>query len=341
MLKKLLSDPKALWNITEEEKAFLRATGSKDKEVAMAAQKAFALEFGNVIQEGIFSGDIISGIFELNPVDPEGVIEYPIDFVVPGSEHEFNAYTMPDLARIPERQVISDRVLVSTYDVATSIDWGLKYARQARWDVVGRALNSMMAGYQKKMNDDGWHTILAAAVNRGIYVYDANAASGQFTLRLISLMKTVMRRRGGGNTASPRRFKLTDLFISPEALEDIRNWTDTQIDEVTKREILTSEDGKISRVYGVNLHDMDEFGENAEYQKYAVDVLGASLVSGDKELCVGMDLTHPGTFVMPVSQELEVFEDESMHRRGKMGYYARSEVGFGVLDGRCIIFGSF
>ena len=55
------------------------------------------------------------------------------------------------------------------------------------------------------MNDDGWHTLLVAGVDRNVLVYDADAADGQFTKRLISLMKTVMRRNAGGNTGSLKR----------------------------------------------------------------------------------------------------------------------------------------
>ena len=49
-----LKDSKALWDVTEEQKAFLRACGSKDPDISIPAQKALALEIGDVIQEGIF-----------------------------------------------------------------------------------------------------------------------------------------------------------------------------------------------------------------------------------------------------------------------------------------------
>ena len=77
------------------------------------------------------------------------------------------------------------------------------------------------ASFVKKMNDDGWHTILAAGVDRNIVVFDSDAAAGQFTKRLVNLMKTVMRRNGGGNSSSNNRGQLTDLYVSPEAMEDL------------------------------------------------------------------------------------------------------------------------
>ena len=95
--------------------------------------------------------------------------------------------------------------MVPTYDVGASIDYLLKYARDARWDIVGRAMDVLQGQFTKKMNDDGWHTILSAGVDRNILVYDADASSGYFSKRLVSLMKTIMRRNGGGNSTSINR----------------------------------------------------------------------------------------------------------------------------------------
>jgi hypothetical protein len=231
--------------------------------------------------------------------------------------------------------------MVPTYGVASSIDWLLRYAREARWDIVGRAMQVMEASFVKKMNDDGWHTLLSAGADRNILVFDADAGAGQFTKRLVSLMKTIMRRNGGGNTASLRRGKLTDLFFSPEALEDIRNWGLDQVDEVTRREIYLANDGGITRVFGVNLHDLDEFGENQEYQLFFTNQLAGSLQASDLELVVGLDMQTNDSFLMPVKQEVSIFDDPALHRQQRAGVYGWAEMGFAVLDNRRVILGSF
>ena len=193
------------------------------------------------------------------------------------------------------------------------------------------------------MNDDGWHTLLAAGVDRNILVYDGDAAAGQFTKRLVSLLKTVMRRNAGGNSGSLNRGRLTDLYLSPEALEDIRNWGLDQVDEVTRREIyLASDDGAaITRVFGVNLHDMDELGEDQEYQKFFTDQLGGAVESSDKELVVGLDLSASDSFIMPIKQDVQIYEDDTLHRHQRAGFYGWAEIGFAVLDNRRILLGSF
>ena len=196
------------------------------------------------------------------------------------------------------------------------------------------------ASFVKKMNDDGWHTVLAAGVDRNIVVYDSDANASQFTKRLVSLMKTVMRRNGGGNSASNNRGMLTDLYVSPEAMEDIRNWGVDQIDEVTRREIYTAADGSINRIFGVNLHDLDELGVGQEYQLFYGNTLGAAMPGSDTEIVVGLDLRKRDSFIMPVRQEVQIFEDDTLHRQKRAGFYGWAEVGFAVLDNRRVLIGS-
>ena len=126
------------------------------------------------------------------------------------------------------------------------------------------------------MNDDGWHTILSAGVDRNILVYDADASSGYFSKRLVSLMKTIMRRNGGGNSTSINRGQMTDLYLSPEGLEDIRNWGVDEVDDITRRELITREGGLLTRIFQVNLHDLDELGEGQEYQSFFTSELSGA-----------------------------------------------------------------
>jgi len=155
-------------------------------------------------------------------------------------------------------------------------------------------------------------------------------------------MKTVMRRNGGGNSiTAPGR--LTDMYMSPEAIEDIRNWGVDQLDDVSRREIYTaSDDGpQLTRVFGVNLHDLFEFGDGQEYQEYFINDLGGSIETSDVELVIGIDQSANDSFVMPVKKTVEIFEDPALHRMQRQGYYGWAEIGFGVLDNRRIVAASF
>ena len=330
-----------LFDPTPEMNQVLRQAGSlvKDESLGATAELAKALEIP--LRKGVMSGDILDGVYEAVRLAPGASAEFPLDFLAPGTESDFVAYTIPNHGRIPERHVEGDYVMVPTYDVGASIDFLLKYARDARWDVVGRAMDVLQGQFTKKMNDDGWHTILSAGVDRNILVYDADATAGYFSKRLVSLMKTIMRRNGGGNSSSVNRGQMTDLYLSPEGLEDIRNWGVDEVDDITRRELITREGGLLSRIFQVNLHDIDELGEGQEYQNYYSNDLSGSLPGSKKEIVVGLDLSSNDSFVMPVRQEVQIFEDDTLHRQKRAGMYGWAEHGFAVLDNRRVLLGAF
>ena len=316
-------------------------SGDMNTAIAFPAQHELAQALQTPLREGVLVGDVATGIFESMVIPPGTAVEFPLDLLAPGEEAQFVAYTNPGNGRIPERQVEGDYVQVPTYGIASAIDWLLRYAREARWDIVARAMQVLEASFVKKINDDGWHTLLTAAADRNILIFDGDATAGQFTKRLVSLMKTVMVRNGGGNTASLNRAKLTDLWMSPEGIEDVRNWGIDQLDEITRREMWLAADGTISRIFGVNLHDLVEFGENQEYQTFFTGSLSGSLATGDLELVVGLDQSSNDSFLMPIKQEVVIFEDPALHRQQRAGYYGWSELGFAVLDNRRVLLGSF
>ena len=321
----------------------LKKSGSSEKSVALSAQREIAKALELPLRKGIMYGDVVSSIFERMPLEPGAAPEFPLDLLSPGTERDYTAWTNPGHGRIPEKSVESDYVMINTYGITNSIDYLLRYAREARWDIVQRATQVMEAGFVKKINDDGWHTILAAAFDRNILVYDADAAAGQFTKRLISLCKTVMLRNGGGNSVTATG-RLTDLFLSPEAIEDVRNWGLDQLDDTSRREVYQSADNgaPITRIFGINLNGLFEFGDDQEYQTFLTSDLGGSLgPNSDVELLIGLDLNARDSFVMPIKQELEVFEDETLHRSQRAGYYGWMQLGFGVLDNRRVLAASF
>jgi hypothetical protein len=326
--------------ITPNMVKLLQDSGSNDEAVSRAALTEIAKAVSEPLRQGLMSGDILFNIFESIPLGPGAVPKFELDFLAPGTERDFVAYTLPNHGYIPQRTVEGDYVMLPTYYVGASIDWLLAYARDARWDVIRRATEVMNLQFTKKMNDDGWHTILSAGVDRNILVFDNDAQTGQFTKRLVSLMKTIMRRNGGGNSTSMNRSKLTDLFTSPEAQEDIRNWNVDQVDETTRREILVSPEGTLNRIFQVNLHDLDELGVGQEYELYYTNTLSGTH-SGDEEIVVGLDLSKNDSFVMPVRENVQVFVDPNMHRERKAGLYGWAEIGFGVLDSRRCLIGSF
>jgi hypothetical protein len=341
---------------TAEMTQMLKATGASRREDALEAQRALAAALQEPLNEGVLGGDLeIGRIYSREDLEPGAAAEYPLDLFGPTDEEDYLAYTIPAEGAIPLRNVESDKVMVPVYEIGSSIDWPLKYSREARWNIVARALEVLEAGFTVKMARDGWHALLAAGADRGVVVFDSDATAGQFTKRLISLMKTTMRRElrqvngvtlQRESTPAGNAGRMTDLFMSPEALEDIRDWDNTDVDEVTRRDIFMGEDGGLSSIYGVILHDILELGEGqifqTWYETYAASnsVSNDTMATSDLEIVVGLDLSKNDSFVMPVAQGVQIFEDENLHRARRAGFYGWAELGFAVLDGRRVLIGS-
>jgi hypothetical protein len=250
--------------------------------------------------------------------------------------------------------VEGDELWIHTYRIANTIDWDITYAENARFDVIARAIRVFEAGFIRKINTDGWRTILGAGDGRGLIVTAGGAApftgstitptpaAGQFTKELISRAKTAMTRGAGGNGNAGR---LTDVYLSVEAMEDIRAWNIDEIDEFTRREIFVNREYGLASIYGVILHEMTEFGEGQEYQQFLSTTLGATLptVGGTqrKEWAIGLDLSTMDSFVMPIRKELQVYDDPMLQRQLRAGIFGYQDHGFGVLDSRRVILLAF
>lgn len=322
-------------------KAF-RAIASENQAESAKASLEVSEAIALPLRKTLLSGDIVSNIFEAMDFTDNPRVEFPLDLLTPGDEAQHYAYVVPGEGRIPERRVESDYLMVPTYGIANAIDCRLRYIRDANWPVVQRMVEVLEGGFVKKMNDDGWQTIIAAAKDRNIIVNDPNAAQGQFTPRLITIMQTFMRRNGGGNSATMDRSRLTDLYVSPEAHQDIYAWGLDLIPDGVREKIYyaSPESPDTVNIYNTRITALDEFGEGQIYQEYYTDVLNGTMAANDVEIVVGLDRQRQDSFVMPVRDNVKIFEDNMMHRRQLFGLYGMAEIGFAVLDNRRTLLGS-
>lgn len=317
----------------------MKKAGSNDDRVALPAQYDFAKAVTLPLQDAILATDIVGNLF--TPIDLTNgeSLDYPTDLLNPGQEKNFIAYNNPGNGRIPERQVDADYIHLRTFMTANSIDILLRILRDANWDILGRMIEVLEAGFRAKMNVDGWRTILASAASRGATILDAAATAGVPSRRLISNLGIEMRRQGGNFTALRRR-KVSHIFMSPEGMEGIRNWSATEIDDITRRELYVSTLGDITKVGNIEIVTLDEFGEDGPFNDYVINALGVALSNSKKEYIIAADLSG-GSLVMPVREKLMITTDPAMHRFQKAGFYGWFEGGYSSLDNRDLLLGSF
>lgn len=330
-------------SLSDNAASLVKATASTDGVERAKAVTEFFSAIELPIRQGIMDGDNTSNICNVSVLAPGVTPEFPVDPIRPGTEDEFRAFTNPGRGRIPQHTVTGDTIVLPTIGNANAVDWHLKFARNARWDVISRLVEGMMGGIVKKRNDDVWHTILAAIADRGMVVYDAGASVGQFTKILFSLVRCAMARNSGGNASSIKRGRVTDIYLSCEGFEEILNWTLDQVPDSVRAQLysMSSGDNTVADILGVRMHQMYELGVGQEYQLYYTSTLGGQLApSGgshghnDVELAVGLDLTNRDSFIMAITQQLEIFEDPNLHRSQKGGFYCWEEYGVAALDNR-------
>ena len=315
----------------------LKATASLDPEVSVKHRQALAQVLEQAWRAGVLEPDLLGTIFQRTTL-PGGVdAKYPFDFYSPGLEGEYKGFVVPKEGAIPEKVIEGDEIRVPTYKIANAISWSLDYARDARWDIVARAIEVFTNGFVRKLNDDGWHVILkAASENTESVVFDGAAGAGVFTKKLLLNMMTAIKRQVGGRNA-----RLTDLYLSPEAVADIRNFADSVVGDPYLSQLILQSEDTIPQLYGVRIHELQELGVGQEYELYLENTLNVAFGGGsDEEFVVGLDLLHRDAFVMPVREEMQMYDDPALHRSMKAGVYGWMEVGFAALDTRRALLGS-
>lgn len=326
--------------IAEFDKAY------KEKRQANKAnqKKALKAALKEPVREFVTLGNTINGIFEEVPIGMQNDAVFQVGFSKETAEQVVATLCSPT-GRIEERRVDADEVRVETFLRENHVDTSLRMIAAARWDVVAKLWEMMYQGFDVEMSNYGWQTLIGAGISRNLLTYDDAATDGVFSKALVVRLQTAMRRNGGGNSSSVNRGQLTDLFISPEAMADIRSWSHQsgEIDYLTQREIYLAPEGSgaMSSIFGVRIHTLDELGVGKQYNDWFL-ANGGSLsgTSGKQEIVIGLDLSKNDSFVMPVRQDVQIFEDPTMHRSMRFGLYGWREYGMACLDVRRVILGA-
>ena len=217
------------------------------------------------------------------------------------------------------------------YEMSSSVDILQKYLREARVDVIMRMVDVLANSIIKKVKDDSWQTIIYAGTDRSVVFYDEHA-TGKFSKRLVSEMKMGMRR-GCGNPTSMYRGRLTDLYISPEAREDTKNW-----------QMIGGDTGLVTQIFNVNLHSLEELGAGQEYQNFYENELKGTLPKGSNQICVGLDLSKGHASPFQISRPLhkskwEIFHNSELLRERKLGFDLKGQISIACINNQAVLLG--
>jgi len=184
-------------------------------------------------------------------------------------------------------------------------------------------------------------------------IQPSSTGAGYFSKELMNKMIVGFKRIGR---------TLTDIYLSPEDAADIREWSDTDIDPVTRREIFQA--SGMGSIWNVTLHEVQHLGatglyninsndssygkfiatDNAgsdEYNAYVLENTNKTAADGTIDTLgetqiIGFDMGTNDSLVMPIRKEYEAYEDPTLLRQQKQGFFGWAELGFACLDPRML-----
>ena len=342
-----------------EMQELFKATANTTPE-GMEAYKAFAAALTTPILQKIELESIMRNLFAVERLAPGAQAVYPVaeDFEIP-------VWVLPGLGYLAQNFVegIGEEVYVPTFAINASADWKITYARDSRIDIPQRCAARAAKDIASYEEECGWRVIMPAATSafsgkgllgsRPAPIYEINPAStgaGYLSKELINKMIVGFKRIGR---------TLTDLYISPEDAADLREWTDTDIDPVTRREIFQA--AGMGSIWNVQFHEIQHLGATGLYNingstsQYGKFLAGAGEVYNNYTLdnpnvtaadgtvttlgetqIIGFDLSVNDSLVMPIRKEYDAHDDPTLLRVQKAGFFGWEEIGFACLDSRML-----
>lgn len=337
-----------------------KATAEVNTPEGLAAYRAFAAALTTPILQKIELDSIMRQLFTVERLGPGAQAVYPVaeDFEIP-------VWVLPGLGYVAQNFIegIGEEVYVPTFTIDAAADWKITYARDSRIDIASRAANRAAKDLANYEEECGWRVIMPAATSafsgkgllgsRPAPIYEISPSAqgaGYLSKELINKMIVGFKRIGR---------TLTDLYVSPEDAADIREWTDTDIDPVTRREIFQA--SGMGSIWNVTLHEIQHLGAtglyningNASaygkfiaeggdvYNDYTIDNANVTAADGTvstlgETQIIGFDLSVNDSLVMPIRKEYEAHDDPTLLRVQKQGFFGWAELGFACLDSRML-----
>lgn len=326
-------------------------------------RKTFAAAIQIPILQEVRDASQARVIFTPEQLPPGAQAAYPI-----ADDFDGSVFVLPSFGEVPRNHVepVGEEIIVRPFTISTSFDWPLRYALQGRIDIAQRAMRNAARAIVDYEEEAAWRVLMAAATtdfpgkgllparDAAIEQIASGSSAGFLSKELVNGMMTRMKRN---------RRTMTHLYVSPEDMADIRNYSESQVDEITRREIFVG--AGLSSMWGVQFVETHKLGATGIYNingsastggifqagageafnDYTLtnpNVVDANLsvVTPGETQVLGLDLSSNDSFVMPIEEEFQVWDDShNLHREQKQGFYGWERVGFAVLDSRPIVLG--
>lgn len=340
-------------NNTSEQIELIKKVGSRNVTESREASEAFAAFVGPVIQQVLMTAGTASSIYTDAEFDENDSPSYPLDLYYNEGAGHIPVWSQSVAGGLPTSQVEGMKeVKIATYRLDSAVSFLKRYAREARLDVVSKAIERMANEVLIKQERNAWAVILKAladaTTNGSPHIISGN---GTFSLTHLNKLLTLVKRLNesySGNTPVAPATGLTDLYLSPEVKEAIRAFSFNQVTNSSTdlpagvRENIYNAAGA-QEIFGVKINELVELGKGKKYNTLFAS-FESGFVSADKEVIIGIDNSR-GAFIRPVAKGSEsgatftALPDDQFNtsRVDKVGFYGSLEEGRICIDAKAII----
>lgn len=347
---------------TPEQIELIQALGSSNRTEALEAQDAFAAFVGPIVEEVLLQAGTAGKIYEDMRYDEDDSPSIPVDLYYGENEGTISVWQQTVGGGLPTNQVGGFKeIKVSTYPLDSAISFDKRYVRRARLDVIARGLERMANEVLLKQERNAWYVVLKALADTPSHVKQS-AADDVFQVddinKLFVLLKRINTAYTGGTPVGAEGRGLTDLFVSPEIMAEVRAFsyqpmntrsgdvntngaTSIALPDAVRQSIFNS--AGTANIWGVDLHELLELGAGARYNRLFSELAGNTSYDGsafdatDDEILIGVDRTRRA-FVRPLATHTETGgtftvspDDQFATRSNRIGVYGGLEEGRVVL----------
>ena len=350
---------------TEEQVELVKAMASRNREVAYEAQMALAEFIGPVLAEVINQAPTISNLFtnfQFNDMDSPSI---PLDLYYDVTAPDYvKVYSTSVPGGLPTNTVTptASEMKFTTYRLDSAVDFDKRYAAKSRLDVVGKSFTRIAQEILLRQESTSANLILGALfdaeTNGKKHIQEANGDTlilDDFN-QLLTKAKRINTAWTGG-TPEGRIKGITDMIMSPEAIEGLRSMAYNPIN--TKGTAASTapsanasgpiaatdemrnaiyQNAGIPEFYGISIMEINELGKDQKFTKVWKTLSGRP----DEDLVIGLDRSRESLF-RAVALDSEtgseftlLADDQYSIRQQKIGYYGSLEEGRMILDDRVL-----
>lgn len=351
---------------TPEQIELFKMAGSTDIVKAAQAKEAIAKFIGKVLNQVMNIATYTNDLYTPWPYNEDDIPTFPLDLYYGAGVNSIVTWSQSTAGGLGSTNVCGlQEMTLSTFPLDSAVNFNTKTIRRGRLPYISLGLNRMSQELLRKIESNGFYILLKAlaeARTNGLEHIIQSTAVDRLQLddfnRLITRSKRIDTAWDGGTPDVATSYGATDLYLSPERMEDIRAMAynpqntiatpDTSestalgLPDSIREEIFRN--AGASEIYGKVLHEILELGIGKRYNTVFDNLYSGSLTfdTANQELILGVNQSRQG-LIKPIAQNADGGEtitaqvdDQWPVRAGKIGWFCHLELGFAVIDSRVL-----